>query len=215
MQSLATTVQSQSHLATSVAFLEHNDPTVVDAVRQPTADMTNQPLHVLGLFLSSGYHATVDVPHLVAATTQYTQVVDHGSVGMGPWLLPALERNLAEAGLDLSQPRTGVVLVAAGSSNAEAREETAELAAAWRYVRGISVQPAYASGQGPTVPEALEALALEGCQRSAVSMLMLAPGVLTDRVTESARAAGVPVAAPLASAPEVAQQIVELVTTTK
>ncbi|HVQ88506.1 MAG TPA: hypothetical protein VMT88_10015, partial [Actinomycetes bacterium] len=47
MQALATTVQSQSHLATSVAFLEHNDPTVVDAVRQPTADMTNQPLHVL------------------------------------------------------------------------------------------------------------------------------------------------------------------------
>lgn len=129
-------------------------------------------------------------------------------LGPAPLLLAALERRLAQAGLDLAQrASTGVVLAAAGSSDPAADAATRALAADWQRRGGWgAVAVAYASATGPRVPDALAELRARGVQRTAVAPYLLAPGVLPDRIAAAATEAGADVLAPvLGAAPEIAR----------
>jgi sirohydrochlorin ferrochelatase len=210
MQRLAAATESLSGIATHVAYLDHDQPSVVNALVSASQELeAAESVDALGLFLSDGYHARVDVPE-VLASAQRVDITDHGTLGMGSWVFPALARGLSDAGIDVGDPRTGVVLMAAGSSRPEARDEVVGLASTWQRERGGPVRAAFASGPGPTLDEALSMLTDAGCVKRSVALLMLAPGVLADRVIDGANSLAVPVAEPLAGAPEVIERIVSL-----
>ncbi len=211
MRQLAEVTEGLSGVATRVAYLDHDEPSVTNVLTAASEELdASDSVDALGLFLSDGYHARVDVPEVLAAAAQRVDITDHGTLGMGSWILPALARGLSDAGIDVGDPRTGVVLMAAGSSRPEARDEVVGLASTWQRERGGPVRAAFASGPGPTLDEALGMLTDAGCVKRSVALLMLAPGVLADRVIDGAHSLAVPVAAPLASAPEVVDRIIRL-----
>ena len=211
MQRIATATEDLSGIATHVAYLDRDQPSVVNALAPASNEHdAAEPVDALGLFLSDGYHARVDVPEVLIAAAQRVDITDHGTLGMGSWVFPALARGLSDVGIDVGDPRTGVVLMAVGSSRPEARDEVVGLASTWQRERGGPVRAAFASGPGPTLDEALSMLTDAGCVKRSVALLMLAPGVLADRVIDGAQSLAVPVAKPLAGAPEVIERIIGL-----
>ncbi|MGW4637407.1 sirohydrochlorin chelatase [Sphaerisporangium sp. NPDC004334] len=91
------------------------------------------------------------------ARTRPPLVVQQGAaLGPHPLLITALERRLAEAGVEIGDPETAVVLVSAGSSDRRAIAVIDEMARDWALARGWhSVTPAYASAASPTPEEAV------------------------------------------------------------
>jgi sirohydrochlorin ferrochelatase len=122
-------------------------------------------------------------------------------LGPHPQLLAGLERRLAEAGVVAGDPRTAVVLAAAGSADPVAQRTVRKLAAAWADRGWWAVEPAFASAGEPSVEAAVAALRRRGAPRVAVASYLLAPGLFADRLA----AAGADVTSrPLGDAPEVA-----------
>ncbi len=99
-------------LLTTAAFVDVQPPTVVDVVRG-LAD-AGTPAVVVPLLLSGGYHVHVDIAGAVAA---HPQAVAARPLGPDPRLAAVLTDRLAEAGADPRDPRTAIVLAAAGSSD--------------------------------------------------------------------------------------------------
>jgi sirohydrochlorin ferrochelatase len=109
-------------------------------------------------------------------------------------------------------PRTAVVLAAAGSAGPAANATIRGIAASWQLTRGWhSVVPAYASAAAPTVGEAVRALReTTGVRRVVVSTYLLAPGFFADRIRVQALAAGADLVAPaLGALPEIADIVLE------
>ncbi|WP_239139293.1 sirohydrochlorin chelatase [Sphaerisporangium krabiense] len=139
------------------------------------------------------------------------------ALGPHPLLVTALERRLAEAGVEPGDPGTAVVLVSAGSSDARANAVIARMARDWARTRGWhSVTPAYASAASPSPEEAvLRALAGPHGRagrpaRVVVAPYLLAPGYFADKVRRTTLDAGAhTVAAPLGPAPEVVAVLLE------
>ncbi|MBA3743615.1 CbiX/SirB N-terminal domain-containing protein, partial [Sporichthya sp.] len=78
------------------------------------------------------------------------------------------------------------------------------LALRWRRQLGADVRVVDAAATGASVGGTVEALQAAGCTRVDVAAWFLAPGLLLDRATAQAFAAGAgSVAAPLGAAPEV------------
>ncbi|MGW6918121.1 sirohydrochlorin chelatase [Kitasatospora sp. NPDC054939] len=192
-------------LETATAYLDHCAP----RIPQVTARLDDAV--AVPLLLNRAYHAKHDIPAaLHEAGAGRLPVAD--VLGPSPLLLDALDRRLADTGLDTASPAvragTGIVLAAAGSSDPAADAATRALADAWRRSRGwAAVEVAYASAAGPRVPDALGALRRRpGVRRTAVSPYLLAPGRLPDRIAEAAADAGSDLLADvLGAAPEVAR----------
>lgn len=210
MNRLAAATASRAQVDTEVAYLEHNKPSVLDALLAHERDAASTPIDVVGLFLSDGYHAQVDVPKVLAEARTQVGIVDHGTLGIGRWLLPALERGLPQTSPSETQSNPGFVLAAAGSSRSQAREEVVQLAATWQLALQHPVRAAFASGPGSTVAEALATLRKSGCEQLAVALLIMAPGLLADRVVEATTTFDAPVGQPLADAPEVVDRILSV-----
>ncbi|MGF1428784.1 sirohydrochlorin chelatase [Kitasatospora sp. LaBMicrA B282] len=191
-------------LEVATAYLDHCAPRLPQLVGR----LAGAPAVAVPLLLNRAFHAKHDIPAALRATGAAHPVAE--VLGPDALLLTALERRLAEAGLDVDsaaeRARTGVVLAAAGSSDPAADAVTRGLAAAWQRRRGWgAVTVAYASAGGPRVPEALATLRAAGVRRTAVAPYLLAPGLLPDRIAEAARTAGADLLAPvLGAAPEVA-----------
>ncbi|MDH6139530.1 sirohydrochlorin ferrochelatase [Kitasatospora sp. GP30] len=189
-------------LEVATAYLDHCAPRLSQVVAR-----LDGPAVAVPLLLNRAYHAKHDIPAaLRSAGAAGMPVAD--VLGPAPLLLAALERRLAQAGLDLAQrASTGVVLAAAGSSDPAADAATRALAADWQRRGGWgAVAVAYASATGPRVPDALAELRARGVQRTAVAPYLLAPGVLPDRIAAAATEAGADVLAPvLGAAPEIAR----------
>lgn len=171
---------------------------------------------VVPLLLGAAHHARVDVPTAVTAALGRAPGLEvHVSrvLGPDPRLAGAALRRLAEAGVAMDDPHLGVVLAAAGSSHAPANEAVAAVAAGWhRQAPWAGVAPAFAAtGPGrPSVADAVRNLRAAGARRIAVASWFLAPGLLPDRVTTHAAAAGADlVAAPLGADTDVAQVILD------
>jgi sirohydrochlorin ferrochelatase len=198
-------VQKSTNRRTHYAFLEHNQPSVTTALNV-AADESGEPIETVGLFLSAGHHVRVDVPTQIAQS-KVSQVSQTGHLGIGPWLIAALEDQLAA----LHMPRAdGIAAIAAGSTNPEARDEVIALASTWQRDRAIPVRPAFASGEGPSISEALEMLTDAHCNSRVIALLMLAPGVLADRVIDAGRDHDIPVTAPLVEGAAIVDRISEL-----
>ncbi|WP_199807917.1 sirohydrochlorin chelatase [Streptomyces sp. NRRL S-350] len=184
----------------ATAYLDHCAPRIPQVVAR-LADAVAVPL-----LLNRAFHAKHDIPAALRAAGSRLPVAD--VLGPSPLLLAALDRRLAEAGLDVTsravRARTGVVLAAAGSSDPAADAATRAAAAEWRRTRGwAAVEVAYASATGPRVPDALAALCAAGAGRTAVAPYLLAPGLLPDRIAAASAGADV-VADVLGAAPELA-----------
>ncbi|MFJ9691801.1 sirohydrochlorin chelatase [Kitasatospora sp. NPDC101183] len=192
-------------LEVATAYLDHCAPRLPQVLgRYGPGEAVAVPL-----LLGRAYHAKHDIPAALRSAGSALPVAD--VLGPSPLLLAALERRLAEAGLDVGsaavRARTGVVLAAAGSSDPAADAATRALAAHWRRSRGwAGVEVAYASAAGPRVPDALAALRAAGAARTAVSPHLLAPGLLPDRIAAAATTAD-HLARPLGPAPELATLI--------
>ncbi|MFC7381406.1 sirohydrochlorin chelatase [Sphaerisporangium rhizosphaerae] len=152
-------------LAVHAAYLDHARPSLPEVLASLDEAV------VLPLLLTDAYHTRVDIPAFLReeaarrdsappARTRPPLVVHQGAaLGPHPLLITALERRLAEAGVEIGDPETAVVLVAAGSSDHRAIAVIDEMARDWALARGWhSVTPAYASAASPTPEEAVRRL---------------------------------------------------------
>ncbi|MER5640681.1 CbiX/SirB N-terminal domain-containing protein [Kitasatospora sp. NPDC002227] len=194
---------------TVTAYLDHCAPRVSQVVGR----LAGAPAVAVPLLLGRAFHARSDIPAALRDAGADLPLAD--VLGPSPLLLDTLDRRLAEAGLDITDPtvraRTGVVLAAAGSSDRAANAATLAVAADWQRTRGwAAVEVAHASGTGPTLPDAVATLRRTGARQVAVAPYLLAPGLLPDRITTAAEAAGADLtAAVLGAAPEVAGLVLQ------
>ncbi|HEX2314841.1 MAG TPA: CbiX/SirB N-terminal domain-containing protein, partial [Thermomonospora sp.] len=118
------------------------------------------------------------------------------------------ERRLTEAGVEIGDPDTAVVLVSAGSSDPAANATIGALARRWRAAGWWDAVPAFASAARPSPGDAVAALLAAGAPRVAVASYFLSPGYFADKVRREALAAGATaVSGVLGAAPEVAEVV--------
>lgn len=200
--------RARPEIPVRTAYLDHAPPTLARALSGLTEAA------VLPLLLTEAYHSRVDIPGALAeATARRPLLRVHRSATLGPHplLITALERRLAEAGVQPGDPGTAVVLVSAGSSDRRANATVAGIAADWAGRRGWwSVTPAYASAAEPTPEQEVRRLIEAGAPRVVVAPYLLAPGYFADKIRVNTLAAGAEVVADvLGAAPELATVLVE------
>lgn len=182
-----------------VAFVQHAEPSLTDALAQAGPDVV-----VVPLLLSSGYHLATDLA-LGAATAQGAGPGAETARPLGPdqLLTTALASRLREAGVPAGTP---VVLAAAGSSDPRAEAEVGSQAVMLAGHLGAEVTVAFAATGRPSVPEAVSLMRARTGGRVAVASYLLAPGYFHDRLSESGADW---VTAPLGDHPAVAALVID------
>ncbi|TMS53518.1 sirohydrochlorin chelatase [Mycobacterium sp. DBP42] len=174
-----------------VAFCEQNAPNLTEVLPDVEPGAV-----VVPLLLGSAYHARVDIPELIADSG--AAVTQAGVLGDDPRLLQVVRERLTAVGVSRFDADLGVVMVGVGSSHPAANARTAALAAALAEgTRWAGTHVAFATGQTPSLPEAVDRLYERGARRLVIAPWFLAHGRITDRVAEFACAAGIPMAEPL------------------
>lgn len=172
-----------------VAFCEQNTPNLADVLPEVPAGSVVTPL-----LLASAYHARTDIPALIAGA----DVCQADVLGEDPRLLQVVRERLAGLGVSRFDASLGVVLTSVGSSHPEANARTAALADTLAEgTRWAGVGVAFATGQTPSAPDAVERLRARGATHFVIAPWFLAHGRITDRVAEFARSASIPMAEPL------------------
>jgi len=208
--------------AVELAFLDHAGPRAAEVLLSLEAGGAPRAT-LVPLLLTSAYHGRVDVPAAVkdawAAGLRMPVAISDvlGPVGgvTPPLLLAALRRRLAAATASAAvwdragAPLDGVVLAAAGTRDAAARETVAAAARELSgSLGGVPCAVAYASASSPTGTEAVESLRAAGARHIGVASYFLAPGLLHESVVAAARFAGATVVAePLGGAVELARLV--------
>jgi sirohydrochlorin ferrochelatase len=154
----------------NLGFSDPDVPTALDSLAQQGF----REVVVVPLLLSSAYHATVDLPVVLA-----NAAVDHPGLairqasvlGPHPLLFDLLRRRLAEARVE---PGASVVLGAVGTSDAAVNAELADVAAT------IGATIGFASGT-PGIADVVAGLRAQGVRQIAVATYVVAPGQLVDR----------------------------------
>ena len=172
-------------LQTTAAFVDNASPSFRHELGR-LVDTGERDITVLPLLLGAASHSKTDV----AASVQLGRRDHPGTVlrygrpiGPHPVVVDVLARRLAEAGV-VDEP---VVLVAGGSLDPDANAGVAATARLLWEGRGFpSVDIAFVSTTGPTVPEALGRLRALGHRRVAVSRYFLGPGRLPRLVRTQA-----------------------------
>lgn len=189
LERLATLVGAESGGNTvrcDIAYLEHNEPALSQWF-ETAAERGIHGVRAIGLLLASGYHANVDIPRALDSASGRLAITNLGTLGAGDWVVPVLERAIADVGGGTASP---VVLVSAGSSQAQARSDlrrTCELLASQRH--GGPVLPAAVTGPDPRPEQVVAALTAQTSDVVVVP-LMLAPGSLADQATAAATTIG-------------------------
>lgn len=157
------------------------------------------------LLLGSGYHVRVDLAEAVTRhpRTRLTPPLGVGPAGAGRGIIEALADRIAETG-----PADAVVLACAGSSDGRSRAETATAAAELASRLEVSVRPAYLSGPGDGLDEAIARLRRTGGRSVTAAAYLLAEGFFYDRLADGPADR---VTGPLGAHPGVVRQIVERV----
>ena len=168
-------------LTTTAAFVDVQPPTVADVV----ADLSTagHPAVVVPLLLSGGYHVHVDIAGAVAAAPG---AVAARPLGPDPRLAEVLLDRLRATGADPLDPRTAVVLAAAGSSDVRAVADVEDTAALLQRAWAGPVTTGYGSAAAPTVPDAVGAARRAGAERVVVAAYLLAPGHFHDKLAGAA-----------------------------
>lgn len=193
------------------AYLGHAAPSPAQ-VLSALAGSGARTVIALPLLLSDAYHSKTDIPAIAQAARAALpslHVLCAPPLGPHPLLIGAMERRLAQAGVQPGDRGTAVVLAAAGSSSPAAVATIRQLARDWQAQRRwLTVIPAFASAASPTPAQAVAALRGAGARRIAVASYLVAPGVFASHVHDTALAAGAStVAAVLGAAPELADLI--------
>ncbi|WP_082544090.1 CbiX/SirB N-terminal domain-containing protein [Sanguibacter sp. Leaf3] len=168
------------------------------------AEIGDEPVHVVPLLLSAGFHVYVD---LAEAAAEAPDAVVRPALGPDPRLVRQLVTRLDEAGL---RPEDAVVLAVAGSSDARAVDDCEVMGRMLGHAIGREVLVGYISAVKPALPDAVEtARSRSGGRRVAVATYLLAPGYFADL---AGRAGADVVTEPLLSAADPApHEMVELV----
>jgi sirohydrochlorin ferrochelatase len=177
-------------LVTTAAFVDVQPPTVVDVVASLSAE--GRAAVVVPLLLSGGYHVHVDIAGAVAGAD--SAVTAARPLGPDPRLVDVLHDRLLQTGADAADPRTAVVLAAAGSSDVRAVADVESTAALLQRGWAGPVSTGYGSAATPTVAHAVAAARRNGAERVVVAAYLLAPGHFHDKL---ARAGADAVTAPL------------------
>lgn len=206
MRTLANHVDARG-LPCSVAFLEHDTPTVQTALGEKSGDVVT-----LGMLLAPGYHATVDVPRLLASAPEHVLVHDLGPLGTGDWLFATLDWLVDDVG---GSPDDPVVVATAGSTREGARLALARFAADWQQTRSGVVVVAAGTGPGLSLEDAAQRhtqLGIPSGVRTRPAVLLplkISPGILAERVTHVASRHGLRSAGTLAESPLFIDVLVE------
>ena len=198
-------------LRVETAFLDLAEPSFEQAVDRLVAEGYDE-IVVVPLLLSEAYHAKVDVPTVIAAAEERhdgVRIELTDVLGLESSVFHVLDRRLREAlGRNRVRELDGLVLAGAGSSDPVVNAAIARAARRWGQRHKLPTVAAFASQAPPAAGEAVRALRADGRRHIAVGLLFLAPGVLTDRVTELAEEAGaVAVAEPLGADQAIAEII--------
>ena len=193
----------------TAAFLDFDVPSIPDVLRRPRPAGPD-PVVVPAL-LTRAYHGRVDLPAVLAGAGVATRMAPVlGPSGPGeppdPRLIAALRRRVSE--LDI--PYDGLVLLAAGTSHADARSTVDAVAATLAADLNVACVAGYASASPPTAAEAVQAVRALGATRILAASYFLAPGRLYDAAATSARLGGaLGVAEPLGAAEDLVQLVLD------
>ncbi|GAA3728405.1 sirohydrochlorin chelatase [Salinactinospora qingdaonensis] len=199
-------------LEARVAYLDHVTPDPQRAVKELAGDGAGEVV-ILPTLLTAAYHSKVDLPGVIEqirATYPWLRIHYGATLGPHPLLPAGVERRLAQVGVT-GHAGTGLVVAAAGSSDADANAVIASMAQRLAE-RGpwSQVVPAYASAAEPTPGAAVRRLHEVGIARVAVATYLLAPGFFADRIAEQAHAAGAAAVSPaLGDCPELAAIVLQ------
>ncbi|MHA7239870.1 sirohydrochlorin chelatase [Arthrobacter sp. TMS1-12-1] len=174
------------------AYVDVQEPDLVDVIASLPP---GRPAVIVPLLLSVGYHMKVDIARAAAGRPGTTPALP---LGPDPRLAGVLQQRLEEAGV---ADGAAVVLAAAGSSDACAAEDVAEVLAVLTELRTGPVRPGFGSKARPSVPDAVSA----GLSRGgpvAIASYLLAPGYFHDQL---AKAGADVVSAPLLPSPVIAE----------
>lgn len=207
VESLLSLVRARTAAAVLTSYLDHAPPAPVKVLE----GLSGSEAVVLPLLLTAAYHSKIDIPGMLAqAGTRRPclRVRTAGTLGPHPLLVTALERRLAEAGVQIGDPSTAVVLAAAGSSDPAANATIATMARSWSAAGWWAVRPAYASAASPGPASAVRELYDSGAPRVVVASYFLAPGHFADKVRTASLAEGATAVSPvLGAASEIADLI--------
>ncbi len=171
------------------AFLELTHPSIAEALAELAEQV--EAIVVMPLVLTSGFHETTDLPDQIARAQADgglppVDLVD--GFATDPLVGAALRDQLHAAGV--TGPGWGIVLAAAGSSRAQAREQ---VFARCEEVAG-RVEVGFLSGPGPSVSDAIGALRSGSPQvggsdsdpatKVAIATYLMAPGHFTDQLDQ-------------------------------
>lgn len=212
VEELLRLVRARTNAPVLASYLDHAPPTPASVLEGLAAGGAG-PAVVLPLLLTAAYHSKIDIPGVlatVAARHPRLRLRTAGTLGPHPLLLEALERRLTEAGVEIGDPSTAVVLVSAGSSDPSANAVIESMARTWSARGWWAVRPAYASAARPAPEQAVRSLYESGAPRVVVASYFLAPGYFADKVRAESLAAGATAVSPvLGAAPELAEIILQ------
>lgn len=189
-----------------LAFLELNAPNFVD-VLSGLPDSRNAV--VAPLLLASAYHARLDIPKQIANAGAHG-IRQADVLGEDERLVSVLRERLTDIGVSPFDDDLGVMVVAIGSSNLAANARTMKVAPRLAAgTRWAGASTAFATRPEASVARAAGQLRRQGARRLVIAPWFLAPGQITDRVSEFAREHGIPMAAPLGAHRLVAETVLD------
>lgn len=186
-------------VAVEVAYVDVLQPDLETALTR-----LDTPVVVVPLFLATGYHVKVDVPKAVARSSGAVRVA--AALGPDPAVIAAVASRHTAA-LD-GRPADAVVLAAAGSSDqgAQADVETAAVRLSQRL--DLPVRPAYVASAEPRIETVVAELRAGGHEHISIASYLLAPGLFSQSLIETAARSGVDVVAePIGAHPNVVELV--------
>jgi sirohydrochlorin ferrochelatase len=125
-------------------------------------------------------------------------------------LVSVLRERLTEVAVSPLDEDLGVMVVAIGSSNIAANARTAKVASRLAIgTRWAAATTAFATRPEASVNRAAEQLRRRGARRLVIAPWFLAPGLLTDGVSNYARDNAIPMASPLGAHRLVAETVLD------
>jgi sirohydrochlorin ferrochelatase len=174
-------------VGTRSAFLDHHSPTLAESVAGLVREGA-QRIVVVPTLLSDAFHAREDVPKAVSEAARLLRVpIDIADpLGVDPLLFDVVDARVAATGLeDLDI----VVVAAAGTGVAAARDRFRATMRSWRGRRPWRLNAAFIAGGDPSVGELVASLVDQGL-RVVVVPFLLGSGSLELRAQEEGLGAG-------------------------
>jgi sirohydrochlorin ferrochelatase len=179
-------------LPSRAAYLDHDQPSPA-AVARRLADEATTATTVVPLLLAPAYHARVDVPAAVSAMRAAAPdlaVAAAAPVGLHPLILDAAVELVRASELPVG-PRTGIVLAGTGSRDVRAVAAVEALVAehGHRVVDALgarAVRAAHLDGGRPVGRIRTLLRCVDGCTNVLVVTLVIADGILRDRIVAAA-----------------------------